>query len=169
MGTFVADGVWLAVAGLVITRQRPGTASGVIFMTLEDETAVSNVVVWPKTFAKYRKEVMAGRLLHVRGKLQREGTVTHIIATHIADYSHLLDGLGYPEFAGCTIDPSADSADEARRPVPDQRTGPRSERKQNMSEAITAELQQAHRARLVSGARHPREQAKKLFYSRDFH
>ncbi|MHA7899923.1 MAG: error-prone DNA polymerase [Henriciella sp.] len=164
-----ADGVWLAVTGLVITRQRPGTASGVIFLTLEDDTAVSNVVVWPKVFEKFRKEVMAGRLLHIRGKLQREGTVTHVIATHIVDYSYLLDGLGYPEFAGDSIDPSRDNADEAKRPVPDQRTGPKSEKRRKMAEAITAELQEAHRARIASGARHPREQAKKLFYSRDFH
>ena len=80
-----------------------------IFLTLEDDTAVSNVVVWPKVFARFRKEVMAGRLLHVKGKLQREGTVTHVIATQIVDYSYLLDGLGYPEFAGDSIDPSRDS------------------------------------------------------------
>ncbi len=163
------DGAWLAVSGLVITRQRPGTASGVIFLTLEDDTSVSNVVVWPKVFEKYRKEVMAGRLLHVRGKLQREGTVTHVIATQIVDYSYLLDGLGYPEFAGDSIDPSRDNADEAKRPVPDMRSGPKSEKRQAMAEAITAELQEAHRARITAGARHPREQAKKLFYSRDFH
>ena len=164
-----ADGVWLAVAGLVITRQRPGTASGVIFLTLEDESSVSNVVVWPKVFEKYRKEVMAGRLLHVRGKLQREGTVTHVIATQIVDYSYLLDGLGYPEFAGDSIDPSRDNADEAKRPVPEMRSGPKSEKRRRVTEAITEELQEAHRARIASGARHPREQAKKLFYSRDFH
>ena len=164
-----ADGVWLAVAGLVITRQRPGTASGVIFLTLEDESAVSNVVVWPKVFEKYRKEVMAGRLLHVRGKLQREGTVTHVIATQIVDYSYLLDGLGYPEFAGDSIDPSRDNADEAKRPVPEMRSGPKSEKRRRVADAITAELQEAHRARIASGARHPREQAKKLFYSRDFY
>ncbi|MEO1553822.1 MAG: error-prone DNA polymerase [Pseudomonadota bacterium] len=163
------DGAWLAVAGLVITRQRPGTASGVIFLTLEDDAAVSNVVVWPKVFAKFRKEVMAGRLLHVRGKLQREGTVTHVIATHIVDYSYLLDGLGYPEFAGDSIDPSRDNADEAKRPVPDMRSGPKSEKRRAVADAITAELQEAHRARIAAGVRHPREQAKKLFYSRDFH
>nr|WP_070959773.1 error-prone DNA polymerase [Hyphomonas sp. Mor2] len=163
------DGIWFSVAGLVITRQRPGTASGVIFITLEDDTAVSNVVVWPKTFEKFRKEVMAGRLLHVKGRLQREGTVTHVIATHITDHSHLLDGLGYPEFAGDSIDPSRDNADEAKRPVPDMRSGPRSEKRRAGADAITAELQEAHRARIAAGIRHPREQAKKLFYSRDFH
>jgi error-prone DNA polymerase len=164
-----ADGTWLSVTGLVITRQRPGTASGVIFITLEDDTAVSNVVVWPKTFERFRKEVMAGRLLHVRGRLQREGTVTHVIATQIVDYSYLLDGLGYPGFAGDSIDPSRDNADEAKRPVPEMRSGPKSEKRRAVADAITAELQEAHRARIAAGIRHPREQAKKLFYSRDFH
>jgi error-prone DNA polymerase len=163
------DSVRLSVSGLVITRQRPGTASGVIFLTLEDDTAVSNVVVWPKVFQRYRKEVMAGRLLHVRGRLQREGPVTHLIAQRIEDYSHLLDGLGCPELAGERIDPSRDNADEAKRPVPDQRTGPKREKRERLNQSITSELQAAHRARIASGARHPREQAKQLFYSRDFH
>jgi error-prone DNA polymerase len=163
------DGTRLSVSGLVITRQRPGTASGVIFLTLEDNTHVSNVVVWPKMFERYRKEVMAGRLLHITGRLQREGPVTHIVATKIVDYSYLLDGLGYPEITGDSIDPTRDNADEAKRPVPDLRTGPRSRRRENAVGGITDQLQAAHRMRIASGARHPREQAKKLFYSRDFH
>ena len=112
---------------------------------------------------------MAGRLLFIRGKLQREGPVTHVIATHIADYSWLLDGLGHPGVSGDTIDPSADNADEVKRPVQEQRTGPHSERRRRVCDAITEELQRAHRAKYVPAARHPREQAKKLFYSRDFH
>ncbi|WP_291078127.1 error-prone DNA polymerase [Hyphomonas sp.] len=164
----IADETWLSVAGLVITRQRPGTASGVIFLTLEDENAVSNIVVWPKTFEKYRKAVMAGRLLHIRGRLQREGTVTHVIATHIEDYSYLLDTLGDTAHAGGSIDPSADRMDEAKRPVQDNRTGPRPALK-SQSETVTDALQNARHARLGAGAHHPRQQAKKLFYSRDFH
>ena len=161
-----ADGTWLSVAGLVITRQRPGTASGVIFLTLEDAAAVSNIVVWPKVFKKYRKAVMAGRLLHIRGRLQREGSVTHIIATYIDDYSFLLDTLGDPDSAGATIDPSHDSMDEAKRPVHENRVkAPRPSHAQD----ITHALQHAQQARYGVGARHPREQAKKLFYSRDFH
>lgn len=165
----IADGSWLSVAGLVITRQRPGTASGVIFLTLEDETAVSNIVVWPKTFEKFRKSVMAGRLLRIKGRLQREGSVTHIIATFIEDYSHLLDTLGDPLSAGGTIDPSQDSMDEAKRPVHENRIGPRPTSQPLSSEEITMALQQHHHAAYGAGARHPREQAKKLFYSRDFH
>ncbi|MCE8471829.1 OB-fold nucleic acid binding domain-containing protein, partial [Rhodovulum sulfidophilum] len=68
-----------AICGLVITRQRPGTASGVIFLTLEDETGVANVVVWPKVVERFRREVMGGRLLQVTGRLQRDGIVVHLI------------------------------------------------------------------------------------------
>lgn len=70
----------VSVCGLVITRQRPGTASGVIFLTLEDETGVSNIVVWPKVYERYRRIVMGGRLLRITGMLQREGIVVHLIA-----------------------------------------------------------------------------------------
>ncbi len=163
------DAEWISVAGLVITRQRPGTASGVIFLTLEDDTAVSNIVVWPKMFEKYRKEVMAGRLLRIRGKLQREGVVTHVIATHIDDLSYLLDTLGDPISACDQIEPTHDNADEAKRPNPETRTGPKSQPRAPVSEEITIELQRAQYSRYGVGGRHPREQAKKLFYSRDFH
>ena len=112
---------------------------------------------------------MAGRLLHIRGRLQREGSVTHIIATYIDDYSYLLDSLGDPEISGGTIDPSQDSMDEAKRPVHENRIGPRPKTPATMTEDITKALQQARHAAYGSGARHPREQAKKLFYSRDFH
>ncbi|MGR3376168.1 error-prone DNA polymerase [Salipiger abyssi] len=128
----------LTVCGLVITRQRPGTASGVIFLTLEDETGVSNVVVWPKVYARYRRVVMGGRLLRVSGHLQREGIVVHLIAERIEDMSARLSDLGHPldEAVGIT----SPAADDAPRPP---RYPPR--------------------------ARHPREQAKRLFPSRDFH
>jgi error-prone DNA polymerase len=125
------------VCGLVITRQRPGTASGVIFLTLEDETGVSNVVVWPKVYEQFRRAVMGGRLLRVTGYLQREGIVVHLIAQDISDMSHHLAELGHPldDAIGITL-PQADDA--PRTPV-------------------------------VKAARHPREQAKRLFPSRDFH
>src|SRR5690606_39524311 len=82
----------IEVAGLVLVRQRPGTASGVIFATLEDETGIANVVIWPKVFEANRKVVLGARLLAVRGQLQREGLVIHIIAEQLSDLtSHLLD------------------------------------------------------------------------------
>ena len=82
------------VSGLVLVRQRPGTASGVIFMTLEDETGVANIVVWPRTFERFRKVVLMSRLLQVTGKVQREEGVIHLIADHMVDVSDRLDELG---------------------------------------------------------------------------
>ncbi|HEY1962876.1 MAG TPA: hypothetical protein VGG69_10695, partial [Rhizomicrobium sp.] len=81
------DGARIAVAGLVLIRQRPGTASGVIFVTLEDEAAIANIIVWPRVFETYRRELLASRLLMVTGKLQREGLVTHIVADRLIDLS----------------------------------------------------------------------------------
>jgi error-prone DNA polymerase len=75
----------VTVAGLVLVRQRPGTASGVIFATLEDETGVANVIVWPKTFEANRRVVLGARVMGVRGQLQREGIVTHVIAKEFID------------------------------------------------------------------------------------
>jgi error-prone DNA polymerase len=91
LGT-VKPGSRIEVAGLVLVRQRPGTASGVIFATLEDETGIANIVIWPKVFEANRKTILGARLLAVRGQLQREGLVIHIIAEQLADMtSHLLD------------------------------------------------------------------------------
>jgi len=81
------------VAGLVLVRQRPGTAKGVIFITLEDETGVANVIVWRALYERFRRAVIAGRCLKVTGKLQREGGVAHVIAEEIEDISWMLDAL----------------------------------------------------------------------------
>lgn len=91
-------GARVTVAGLVLVRQRPGTAKGVIFLTLEDETGVCNVVVWAKVFETYRRAVIAGRLLRVTGRIQREADVVHVVAEHIEDISPLLDALLDPGF-----------------------------------------------------------------------
>jgi single-strand DNA-binding protein len=91
------NGARVCVAGLVLVRQRPGTAHGVVFITLEDETGVSNIIVWKDRFKKFRRAVIAGRLLRVTGKLQREAGVCHIIAEHIEDISYMLDDLLRPE------------------------------------------------------------------------
>ncbi len=87
------DGDFVAVAGLVITRQRPATAKGVIFITLEDETGSANMVVWEHIFERFRAAVMTGRLLRVTGRLQIEGKVIHLVAGRIEDCSSVLDGL----------------------------------------------------------------------------
>ncbi|WP_146344641.1 OB-fold nucleic acid binding domain-containing protein [Phaeobacter marinintestinus] len=87
------EGALITVAGLVILRQRPGTAKGVIFVTLEDETGVVNVIVWRKMYERFRRAVISGRLLRVTGRLQRAHSVTHVIAEQIEDISPMLDLL----------------------------------------------------------------------------
>jgi len=84
---------WISLAGLVIVRQRPGTAQGIIFMTLEDETGIANVVIWPQVLEKYRPVVMSSRLIMVRGRVQKHQDVIHIIARDVKDYSPYLSYL----------------------------------------------------------------------------
>ena len=91
-------GARVTVAGLVLVRQRPGTAKGVIFITLEDETGTANVVVWASVYERFRRAVIAGRLLRVTGKLQRDAGVVHVVAELIEDLSGLLDRLLDPGF-----------------------------------------------------------------------
>ena len=90
----VEDGTQVSVCGLVLVRQRPSTAKGVIFMTLEDETGVANVIIWHNAFERYRHVILAARLVRITGELQRQGIVTHVIAERIEDLSHILDHLG---------------------------------------------------------------------------
>ena len=81
-------------AGVVLVRQRPGSAKGVVFMTLEDETGIANIVVWPKVMEQYRKEVMGARLILVEGYIQSSPEeVTHLVAQRMFDRSHDLVGL----------------------------------------------------------------------------
>ena len=91
------NGARVAVAGLVLVRQRPGTANGVIFITLEDEFGISNIIAWRKNYEKFRRAVIAGRLLKVTGRIQREGGICHIIAEVIEDLSPMLDSLLQPD------------------------------------------------------------------------
>lgn len=87
------DGRLARGCGIVTMRQRPGTAKGVIFMTLEDETGNVNVIVWPALLERQRKEVLGAALLAVYGVWQREGDVQHLVAHRLVDMSHLLGGL----------------------------------------------------------------------------
>ncbi|PKP75338.1 MAG: hypothetical protein CVT84_03630 [Alphaproteobacteria bacterium HGW-Alphaproteobacteria-6] len=89
-------GARVTVAGLVLVRQRPGTAKGVIFVTLEDETGIANIVVWAKVFERFRRAVIGARLLRVTGRLQREAEVVHVVAEEIEDISAMLDDLLRP-------------------------------------------------------------------------
>ncbi len=89
----VKDGDPAKVAGLVLVRQRPGTASGICFITLEDETGIANLVVFPNLFDQYRKEIIQSRLLMAEGRLQREGEVIHVIVKRCYNISSLLKNL----------------------------------------------------------------------------
>ena len=88
----MTSGRRVTIAGLVLVRQRPGTGNA-IFMTLEDETAVANAILWPRTFEQYRPVIMGARLISVTGMLQNEKGVIHIVAEHFEDLSPLLRGL----------------------------------------------------------------------------
>jgi error-prone DNA polymerase len=87
------DGDRVKVAGLVLVRQRPGTASGICFITIEDETGCANLVVFEKLFNQYRPEILQSSLLMVEGKLQIEGEVIHVIVSRCFNYSRLLRKL----------------------------------------------------------------------------
>ncbi|MCV2876647.1 OB-fold nucleic acid binding domain-containing protein [Rhodobacteraceae bacterium XHP0102] len=87
------EGARVCVAGLVVLRQRPGTAKGVIFVTLEDEFGTCNVIIWQKTYQQFRRAVIASRLMRVTGRLQRQAGITHIIAEKIEDISPMLDEI----------------------------------------------------------------------------
>nr|WP_112209691.1 error-prone DNA polymerase [Komagataeibacter rhaeticus] len=104
------DGKRLTVAGLVLVRQRPGSAEGVVFMTLEDETANMNVIIWPDMFDANRRVVLGGQMLAVTGMLQKEGDVVHLVAKEITDLSGLLADIGNRSSAESTHD--SDSAGE---------------------------------------------------------
>jgi error-prone DNA polymerase len=117
----------------VLVRQRPGSAKGVIFMTLEDETGVANVIVWPKVFERYRALVLGSRLVRVTGKLQNEMGVIHVVADRVEDLTPLLadietEGIG---------DEGLANADEVRRPVIEirEKLKPRSRLAQLLKEA----------------------------------
>ena len=118
------NGKRVTVSGLAIVRQRPGTASGVIFMTIEDETDIANIVVWPKVFETFRAVVLGARFVAITGKVQSESGVIHVIADRLEDLTPMLAVLSAePEqrpSPGEVIDPRARAA-EVHRPGQDHR------------------------------------------------
>jgi error-prone DNA polymerase len=133
-------------AGVVLVRQRPGSAKGVVFMTLEDETGIANIVVWPKVMEQYRKEVMGARLILVEGYIQSSPEhVTHLVAQRMFDRSHDLIGL-------------ADDALSRKHPVP---AGPA------LAEPLNDDRRD-HADTPAQKIRHPRD-VRILPPSRDFH
>ena len=90
----VAGGATVTIAGIITVRQKPGSAKGVVFLTMEDESGIANIVVWPKIMERFRREVMGGKLLSITGKVQRDTSgVTHLVANSIEDKSYDLIAL----------------------------------------------------------------------------
>ncbi len=119
----------VTVAGLVLVRQRPGTASGVIFMTIEDETDIANVIVWPKVFERFRPVVLGARLIAVTGRVQSESGVIHVVSEKLEDLTPMLSALSAEAGEPNRRDLEALArADEIRRPQVDMREkiGPKS-------------------------------------------
>jgi error-prone DNA polymerase len=113
----IANNTRVRISGLVACRQRPGSAKGVVFMTIEDESAVANVIVWPKVFERVRPVVLGARYVAVAGRVQAESSVIHVVADQLEDLTHLLGRLADH---GADIDSLA-RCDEVRRPIEDQR------------------------------------------------
>jgi error-prone DNA polymerase len=88
------DRSYITVAGLVLVRQKPGSAKGVMFVTIEDETGTANLVIWPSLFEKQRRVVLAAGMIECQGQVQREGDVIHLVAHRLVDHSALLRRVG---------------------------------------------------------------------------
>ena len=109
------DGSRVSVAGVVLVRQRPGSAAGVVFMTIEDETGVANSVIWPKVLERERIVVMGARLVVVHGRVQRHEDIIHVVAERLEDRSDWLHLLTDDE---ADINLPVANADEVKRPDP---------------------------------------------------
>jgi error-prone DNA polymerase len=112
----IKDGAPVRVAGLVLVRQRPGTAKGVIFATLEDETGVANIIVWSHVFERFRRIVLGARLLEVRGRLQKQGLVIHVVADEMSDLSAELSQLSMGGAESCGSVARADGVKHSAPP-----------------------------------------------------
>ena len=92
----IDHGRFVRIAGIVTGRQRPSSASGVMFLTLEDEFGNMNVVIWTRVLERFRAEILQGRLLHIKGVLERESSVIHVIAGQVENWTHHLVDLETP-------------------------------------------------------------------------
>jgi error-prone DNA polymerase len=115
------DGAYVSVAGVILVRQRPGSAKGVVFMTIEDETGIANAVVWPKTLERFRKVVMGARLIVIHGRVQRHEDIIHVVSARLEDRSDWLALLS--EQAENMKVPVA-NVDEVLRPDPGSARSP---------------------------------------------
>ena len=159
-----------AVAGVVLVRQRPGSAKGVCFLTIEDETGPANIVVWPKLMERYRAVVMAARLLRVEGEVQcasyGEGEVVHMVARHLIDETHELSRLSDDALATAPL-----RADHVTSPLPQNWSpeGADAQAKQWAREEAMNAPERRPAGRAEPPARvHPRD-VRVIPKSRDFH
>jgi DNA polymerase III alpha subunit len=148
----MASGETVTVAGLVLVRQRPGTAKGVIFMTLEDETGIANTIVWARTFEAFRPVVLGARLAAVTGRLQSASGVIHVVAEQIDDLTPLLRRLSDEHGPVHALAPT-----DAARPVVERHRHPRS------GDALVTGLKEASRSA------HAVQIAKVMPKGRNFH
>uniref|UniRef100_UPI0026144263 error-prone DNA polymerase n=1 Tax=Henriciella sp. TaxID=1968823 RepID=UPI0026144263 len=135
------NGARVRTAGVVLVRQRPGSANGVYFVTLEDETGIANTVIWPRTGELYRAALMSARIMLINGRVQRADNVTHIVAAQLIDLTSDLNLLT-EDAQNDPLRHTVARADEVRRPIPEWKSQP--------------------------GGRHPRS-ARIIPASRDFH
>ena len=117
------DGTKLRIGGIVTVRQRPGTANGTVFITIEDETGIANIIVWPALVQTFRHHIINATLLIVEGRLQRsEEGVTHVIAERLADRSRWLNSLDGPDNMQISLPPRrAPGHPRSERVVPKSR------------------------------------------------
>lgn len=116
------DGQRIALAGLVLVRQKPGSAKGVLFITVEDETGVANLIVWPSVFEQQRRVILSAGLLGCRGRVQREGEVLHVIVKEVEDLTAMLQSVAQRD--GSQDDAAGQAAHRARDiAMPDLRLG----------------------------------------------
>lgn len=114
----IRDGQRVTVPGLILVRQKPGSARGVTFMTIEDETDVANLVIWPSLFEKQRRLILSSGMIACRGRVQKEGQVIHVVAEHMLDLSDLLRSVGDREEPFPLQHGRGDEAKHGRRPDP---------------------------------------------------
>ena len=115
------DGRRVTVPGIILVRQKPGSANGIMFITIEDETGIANLVLWPNLFEKQRRLVLSASMIACRGRVQREGEVIHVVVERLIDLSRELRSVGAQELPfpiergrgdGATHPGSADSRDQ---------------------------------------------------------
>jgi error-prone DNA polymerase len=116
----MAHGQRVSLAGLVLVRQKPGSAKGVCFITLEDEGGVANLVIWPKLFESLRPVIMGARLLVVHGRIQSDGRVIHVVADRLENRTERLDSLAADRVPRLTV-----RGDHPTHPIPGQADGSR--------------------------------------------